>query len=86
MANAKPPQPADNKLGKHYQGIQIIGKAAGEAQREKTRRIVRGALDGTKEKAHNGGNRVGFVTGNLEGFAMKEMYQSQVIGAIEGLA
>lgn len=40
----------------------------------------------TKEKTHNGSNRVGFVTGNLEGFAMKEMYQSQVVGAIERLA
>ncbi len=39
-----------------------------------------------KEKTHIGCNRVGFVTGNLEGFAMEEMYQSQVIGAIEGLA
>lgn len=46
MANAKPPQPADNKIGKHYRGIQIVGKADGEVQREKTRRIVRGALNG----------------------------------------
>ena len=76
MANAKPPQPADNKLGKHYQGIQIIGKAAGEAQREKTRRIVRGALDGTKEKAHNGGNRVGFV--NQESEKLKWHWQKSI--------
>ena len=46
MAGALKPVSPFNRMGKHHTGIVIAGKAAGEAQREKTRRIVRGVLNG----------------------------------------
>ena len=46
MAGAPKPVSPFNNLGKNYTGIVITGSKAGEAQRNRTDQIKRGALNG----------------------------------------